>query len=451
MVGIKELLLSLTKSNYSAAFSRFKFFYSLKIFIIAVCVLLINSTDLLYNVVHKVGLNPEHIYYLVYAIAFTVLFCQVGLDKFQIQKPKKWHYIFCGIALFQFFSTIISTALESYSLISLLNLIGIFLITIFFTQSRFFILKHVLLTVFLLTFILYAICDVFSIIYISKSQHALLSSILPMQLILLLLLGILFRLKSWITSRLVFLYLLFVAYLLLSVLFFTEDRRIQIKILFLIPMILSIYFSLVFSKPLLIKIIDRFKKYLSGTLFPVILLYLVVLVGSMAIFLVDHYNLFQLINRNTSGILRFSVIKEMLIEVTHSPFKILFGHGIGTSFKTYITYADGNFHFLKSHSGLVSLVYEYGYALTLFCIGVLTYKFFDTDGIRNWAIFESKQLNSKYNAYCLMLTMIISWFVFNLIYSIAIPTPVYVDQLQIYTILLSALALNRFQRNGYQA
>ncbi|WP_155722570.1 hypothetical protein [Bdellovibrio bacteriovorus] len=275
-----------------------------------------------------------------------------------------------------------------------------------------------------------------------KSQHVLMSNVLPLQALLLICIGIHFPDLKTLRSIAFKSFIGFAFYILLSVSIFTEDQRLQVKAIILVPGVVFGYYMLTRVRPLLMdKLFAAKDRYYSISL-PVGSLAVLLLFVPLALLVVFRYiDLASVLNRGTSGALRTIVGSTRISEVLGTVESTVIGFGLGSSSKIDLFYLHKGFHHLKSHSGIVSLVYEHGVIGFILLFGLFTFAVFSCDKKAEDEFFTQANKVQIFNAVALLFILFLSWTFLNVIYLIALPTSNYVDQAQIYTVVLIVYSL----------
>lgn len=393
--------------------------------LLVIIFVMMNSVDILYMSAYKFGFSVVGSYATLFSISFFLL---IFINKKTFSKVSIAIYLlYLSYLSFQLLNGAFNSQEAEFSFVPFLCLLlAPLIVSIYGNFSRdeqLSIIKGVLFY----SIILYLFVDFFSVIFINKSQHVILSNVLPfLTIALLLVIGFDKNCKPFFYF---ILYAFYVFWIFISIFYFTEDLRIQVKAF---SITIFIYFSAVFlwlssciNSRLKTRKVSRISSSILGVL-------VIMSAGISSAILYFSPIILEIFDRETSYFLRNAVSLYLIDElVSGNFFNIIFGYGFGSSFKEVEVFYNGVSFSLKSHSGLVSVVYENGLLFFPFFVVFLFWSF----GLSSKAI--------SFREYFLTLILLFTFLILNLVYLVAIFVPNYVHQSQFVLFLLCVMFLKR--------
>lgn len=418
--------------------------FSFQILLLSFLLLAVNSADIIFHSALKFEYDTTVTFLLIY----TSVLCMFLVIPKKLEITKRfWFFLFvlfCYLSL-QMINGYVVTKTVYMPALSLICIVSVIYFWKILDGICFKKVVALMTNIYFLTFLFYIFCDIGSLIFLSKSQHVLLSNVLPFQLLIMMCLTILFSEKPILLKVIRLFFVLFVLYTVSSALIFTEDKRLQMKVIILIPSIFLLYFFMVKLKPFFV---NKFNKRFYLVWLPMFTLMLCLAGIPITLYFgFKYYDLAEVLNRGTSGTLRIMINSERLNEVFASWATTLSGYGLGSSSKANLILFAERFHVLKSHSGIVSLIYEHGFLGFAIILTVLIYFFYSNLSSNQCLKLSEPHLSKIFYAFALLFVTFLLWILLNIVYLIAVPTSNYVDQTQIYSLVLIVFVLRKIINN----
>lgn len=292
------------------------------------------------------------------------------------------------------------------------------------------LLKYFLLT----TTAFYFVLEAGSLFFLGKSQGILISNMLPFYF-----LGICIRLLEigsfkrefffWVIS-----FLGFVCCVYLSFYLYTEDKRIQVKPIAVILMV-SLFFLLT---RWLWNTFLRYKKCGDIIIRRGLSILFILLLGIPFLFSIKTYAIFSFFGRLNSAGIRAEIVQKMFSNLHRGGiFNELFGYGIGASMDSFPIYYNGYILLLKSHSGLISILYENGFIGSALILCMSFYLLFRSN------LISFRVTDRNVNSFLLLAAVVFTWLILNSVYATALISSNPADQTQMCSLLLFIFILRQ--------
>ncbi|MGY3926381.1 hypothetical protein [Aeromonas simiae] len=394
-----------------------------KYFICAIF-LLLNTPEILYQVSFKLNIDSGFVYVLMYSVLMVLLIINIKL----VTKKQLFFCVALSLyGLFQVVNSVINNVdIKNAMVVFMSTFIPIAIYIFMYRKTSddvgFYIEKSMVLGM-----LYFIIVDVLSIIIMHKSQHVILSNVLPIFLLGMMSLSI-YRNNI---NRIWLIFTIYCVWIFFSVSFFTSDIRFQMK-----AIIITI--TLFFSYVLYDRYISKFRGVSIPSYIYVVLFFIYLIVLSLCL---EHIMSNSFDGREASLGLRVLVAENQINDIFSGDiFNYVFGYGYGSSMKQYEVYYDGIAYLLRSHSGIISLVYENGFfiviVLLVYLIRLLRLK--PINKICHESISWAHR-RSKFILFIFMCTLTLM----NIIYLISIPVPNYAHQSQMVLSTLIFIFLNK--------
>lgn len=392
-----------------------------------------NSMDIFNNVVLKLDFPYFNSYIFLSCFSITLIFL---LNLNRIQKKIRNVFLYTLIIIFsyfiiQFLNGLFHTDNYKSSLVVFLSFIFSITLIVTLRSTDGLSIRYYLKGLYYLTLAIYPVVDFLSIIFLDKSQHVLIENVLPILAIGSFVL-IITAASNIEKLFLIISFLIYITWGVLSVFYFTDDQRFQIKAyLFLMAIFVFYFFFILLNKIAVIRNIMENKIFVCFSCILTIVFGLIVLIPV-------YLNImeYDLVDRGSSYYLRNLVGSFMLKDWAGGGIlNILFGKGLGASFLEYCTEYNEKQVCLKSHSGLISLLYEHGVFLGIIFIGSIFFWF------RVFVLNPSKLkpiVKRRDSSILISIFLILAFIVFyNFTYIFSVPVPNYGEQTQmIFCIIL---------------
>jgi len=396
---------------------------------------LMNSMDFFNNVGLKIGV-PYFEMYIGIAVLCIFFALFLNVRSFSLRNVNRSSLILIVIvfsySLLQFMNGLFHAVDYKASVVVFLSLIFVLILLVILVPKDITELRFYLQGVFYLALLFYPLVDVLSYLVTGKSQHVLMANIMPVLAIQCIILYMTSSLRSE-RSLLITCFGLYIVWGVVSVLYLTSDQRFQAKAyFFLISIVIFYFFALLLSKLSFVRALVKNKIFVSS------LCMFFVASGLVAIkFFYVSVADSSILDRANSYYIR-SAVNELVISdwMSSGWFNVFFGNGLGSSFREYYINYDGRELNLKSHSGLVSLLYEYGLFLSvIFMISVFFWFGFMLIKKSNCGNYIRNERLSYFITLTIFLFIVFLVF-YNSVYIFAIPTPNYGEQTQIVACIL---------------
>lgn len=406
-----------------------------KIDVVLLCFLYLSTIELLYHASFKLNLPPSLVYILSICLIGPILLANIKVVSYNSLISFS---LFLFYSSFHFLNSYFNSENIGYFFVVFLSFN---LVALIFTMSMSWDLKTLFLMIkklYYATLIYLVAVDIISITIMSKSQHVILSNILPILFFSAVALAMEGGAIHWRPVKALLLYILWI---IVSVTCFTSDMRFQMK-----AVMLFFFLSFLHGGYLLVTRFVFGGVTLKLSRRQIVLLAFVLLTCFLIVisYFIGYLSESPLSGRERSLGLRLLVAKEMLNDFwSGSLLNQVVGYGFGSSMKTYFFNLHGYKTLLRSHSGVLSLFYEHGLIASLLVVLLVPVLFGKELSIKKTT--ANKKINNKSRMIYLylLLMLICSWIVLNLFYLISVPVPNYAHQSQMPMFIMLLIYFNR--------
>ena len=388
------------------------------------CLLIINLAEIFYQVSFKLGLDYGGVYIFFFGLALLIIL--MGIPRLNDNNVLVLSLLifYCTFQLFNGFygGSEIKDGVIVFISLFIIYFVSVFCACLTLDELKWHLVWFNKRTIFILVFM-----DMLSIFFMGKSQHVILSNILPILLISSIVL-------SYDREKGLILYLLaYASWILVSVYFFTSDHRLQLKAV-AVSLLLCFAYFLFFSIRNIFKL-SFFRKSGAKTY---IFMTTTVLLCNYLIY--DYLSSNPYSARETSLTLRYLVADSQINDyISGNWFNMVFGYGFGSSITTYQVHIIEYIHSLKSHSGFFSLIYEHGVFFLISFVLFIYFIFHDQKKTYNISKINLDKGFFQFSIF-LLVSILIS---LNTFYLISVPVPNYAHQSQIILVTATFVYLRK--------